>query len=127
MLNDATQIKPTDGTLTAAAALRAAWATWITLGTVPMFCFLYLVWRLADTETPSAHADDGEMWFVIASIYLLMVVPVAFFWRSRLFATYWSGRPVRPSKYLFGMVSVWTALVLGGMFSLAGCLKYDSL
>ena len=70
---------------------------------------------------------EGQTWFITASIYLLIVVPVAFFWRGHVFKAYWSGRPVTPHKYVYGMLSVWLALVIGGIYSLIGCYVEHSL
>ena len=50
-----------------------------------------------------------------------------FFWQAHLFRSYYSGNPVHPHNYLFGMLLVWMALEFGGLFSLFGCLVYGSL
>jgi hypothetical protein len=62
-----------------------------------------------------------------SSGYLLVVVPASLFWRGRIFKSYWSGQPIAPAKYLYGMLSIWTALVFGGIISLLGCFADRSL
>jgi len=94
---------------------------------LPFLLFVYVVWSLVNSETAVAHSEGAMTWFAIAAGYLLAMVPISFFWRSYLFRAYWSGEPVKPEKYLFGMISMWLALVIGGVFSLLGCLRYHSL
>jgi len=125
MLNAASQQK-TGGSLSVASAIRIAWVTWLTLLIIPFMVSLYLIWKFSSGET-AVRRDDGQVWFLISFLYLLAVVPMSFFWRAHLFKAYYEGNPVQPPKYLFGMISVWMALEIGGLFSLAGCLIYDSL
>jgi hypothetical protein len=126
MLNAASQQKSIGGSLTVASAIRIAWITWLTLLFIPFFVFLYLAWKFSNGAAVLRH-DDGETWFLISALFLLAVVPLSFFWRSHLFRSYYAGNPVSPNSYLLGMVGVWTALELGGLFSLTGCLIYQSL
>ncbi len=116
----------TGATLSPRTALRLAWVTWAVFLVIPFFLFLSIVWILGMREEaapqPSQHA-----WFLGASAYLLVVVPLSFFWRGHVFKAYWSGQPIQPKKYLYGMLSVWAALVFGGIFSLLGCFVDRSL
>ena len=126
MLNAASQQKSIGGSLTVASAIRIAWLTWLTLLIIPFLVSMYIVWKFSNHETVTHH-DDGQVWFLISSLYLLAVVPLSFFWRAHLFKSYYAGTPVPPHKYLFGMMGVWMSLEIGGLFSLAGCMIYDSL
>jgi hypothetical protein len=115
------------GTLTPSIAIRVAWAAWMFLLVVPFFVFLWTVMMLdrPDNRPPQLLATD--VWFEISLIYLLVVVPVSFFWRGHIFRAYWTGQPVSPWKYLIGTLSVWFALEIGGIFSLFGCFYNHSL
>jgi hypothetical protein len=101
-------------------ALRLAWGTWVVLLIIPFLVFLGAVFTLMDHE-PTVAQRGTPSWFLGASAYLLVVVPIAFFWRGRQFQAYWSGHPVEPKKYLYGMLAIWTALEFGGIVSLLGC------
>jgi len=50
-----------------------------------------------------------------------------FFWRGRIFKSYWSGQPIAPAKYLYGVLVPWTALEFGGIISLLGCFVDQAL
>jgi hypothetical protein len=106
--------------LTAPVALRRAWACWGVLLAVPFVLFVWMVWHLANGAAGVSHAG-AVRWFVMASAYLVVVVPGSMFWRGHLFRDYWLGRPVAPGKYVSATVSVGVALAAGGIFSLAGC------
>ncbi len=116
------------GHLTIRSAIRLAWATWVTLLIIPFCLFLAAVWTLMiqDGNRPVLHTD-WHSWFLASCVYLLVVVPAAFFWRGRLFKSYWSGRPIAPAKYLYGMLAIWAALEFGGIISLLGCFVDHSL
>jgi hypothetical protein len=107
-------------------ALRLAWVTWVVLLLIPFFLFLGAVWATAFHESTRTIATTPD-WFLGASGYLLVVVPAAFFWRNRLFKPYYSGHPIEPSRYLYGMLAMWVALEFGGIISLLGCFITDSL
>lgn len=107
--------------MSVASAIRMAWACWLVLLVLPFFVFLYVVWTLGNSEAP-IHSPQGEYWFKAAMLYMLLVVPASFFLRGHVFKAYWSGRPVSPAHYLSGMLTVWIALALGGIFSMLGCL-----
>jgi hypothetical protein len=117
----------TAGGLSARMAIRLAWLIWLVLLAIPFLFFLGVVWTLSGRESAGNLGHQSQMWFLTASVYLLVVVPVSFFWRGHVFKAYWSGKTVAPGKYLFGMISVWLALEIGGIFSLVGCKVNDSL
>jgi hypothetical protein len=106
--------------LTVKTALRLAWATWIVLLVIPFFLFLALVWTLGIQGGPKVHTTEDH-WFLGASAYLLIVVPLSFFWRGHVFKAYWTGQTIPPTTYLYGMLTIWAALEFGGIFSLLGC------
>ncbi|MDP9173035.1 MAG: hypothetical protein M3O30_04110 [Planctomycetota bacterium] len=113
------------GFLTTVVAVRVAWVAWITFLIIPFLLFLWVVWALANETGVARH--QGTSWFVAAMIYLLVAVPCSFFWRGHVFKAYWTGHTVSPGKYLLGMIAVWLALVVGGIFSLVGCYADHSL
>ena len=116
------------GDMTVRTALRLAWVTWVTLLIIPFGLFLVAVWTLMirDGNASAVHTEE-QPWFLAASAYLLVVVPVSFFWRGRLFKSYWSGHPIAPAKYLHGMLAIWAALEFGGIIALLGCFIDHSL
>jgi hypothetical protein len=113
-------IQPKSG-LSARVALELAWVSWVVLLTVPFLVFLAMVWQVAMRQAPVPGHVANDTWFMVASAYLLLAGPASFFWRGHLFAAYSLGKPVAPGKYLFGMLSIWLALEVGGLFSLMGC------
>jgi hypothetical protein len=105
-------------------ALRLAWVSWVIMLVLPFLVFLAMIWQTAImTHGP---AVGGETWFLAASFYLLLAVPSSFFWRGHVFKAYWTGHTVSPGKYLFGMLSIWLTLEIGGLFSLIGCFVNNS-
>ena len=65
-------------------ALRIAWFCWLGFLAVPFVLFLYVCWSLMDnTEPRDLNAANG--WFIASMVYLIVVVQLAFFWRSRIF------------------------------------------
>jgi hypothetical protein len=118
---------PTPSTLSPETAIRIAWVCWIVLLVVPFFMFLHVVWSLnGDTRAP-ADPNQQQHWFIASIIYLLIAGPGSFFARSNIFKAYWSGNTVAPGKYLSGMLLIWLALEVGGLFSLAGSLVQKQL
>lgn len=107
-------------------AIRLAWVAFGTLGIIPFLLFLCVVWTLGINSTGIIHPGN-HTWFLISSAYLLVAVPASFFFRTRLFKEYWTGHVVTPGKYLFGMLSMWMTLELGGILSLLGCFLDHSL
>jgi hypothetical protein len=110
-----------------ATALKRAWLSWLVMLVIPFLFFLiviwYLIWPGRDTQASSIR----QIWFLAASLYIILIVPAALFWRSHVFKAYWAGEPVPPRQYLTGMLTVWVALEVGGLFSLVGCLVSRSL
>ena len=116
---------PSRSTLSVPKALRRAWLWWVILLAGPFLLLQWLIWRLATGDVGHSHAD-AQKWFVAAMAYLLLVLPVSFFWRGRLFKDYWLGRPVEPRRYIFATIAVGLAMALGGIFSLIGCYMTGS-
>jgi len=114
------------GTLSVRTALRLAWITWVTFLIIPFLVFLSAIWILMFHESSGAHVVRPS-WFLASSAYLLVVVPASFFLRGRLFKTYWTGHPIPPTKYLYGMLAIWSALEFGGIISLLGCFVDQTL
>jgi hypothetical protein len=114
------------GKLSVVMALRIASVIWILLLVVPFFMFLAVVYKLGVQGAEHMQVQN-DRWFLGASAYLLVVVPASFFWRGHLFKAYWTGRPIAPANYLFGMISVWVALEVGGLLSLSGSIMSGSL
>jgi len=109
------------------AALRYAWGVWLTMLAIPFLLFLYVVWSLMDSPGGDRNQWLSDRWFMSSVAYVVFVVPISFFIRSRFFRPYWKGECVPPRDYLKGMFTVWGALELGGILSLAGCLASNSL
>jgi hypothetical protein len=110
--------------LSAKVALRIAWVAWIILLVIPFFVSMAMVWNVAIESHSAGAAATGSAehgWFLMASCYLLVAGPLSFFWRGHAFKGYWTGKPVSPEKYLFGMLLIWMTLEMGGLLSLAGC------
>jgi hypothetical protein len=110
------------------AAMRRAWIAWLIMLVVPFLLFVVAVWYATwIREGGSSHTTLNQVWFIIAMIYLIVVVPASLFWRSHIFKAYWQGNTVSPRNYLHGMISVWVALEIGGLFSHVGCIVGGSL
>jgi hypothetical protein len=114
------------GNLSVSMAIRLAWVTWVILLVIPFLLFLSVIWTLMFHESTGVPVERHS-WFLASSAYLLVVVPASFFWRGRLFKTYWSGHPIPPAKYLHGMLAIWSALEFGGIIALLGCIVERAL
>lgn len=106
----------------ATLTLRRAWVIWFALLGSPSILLLVTVWKLMDEEASVASPAFARAWFLGSMAYLALVIPAAFFWRSRIFKAYWSGQVVAPRDYLKGMLTIWLALETGGVIGLIGCL-----
>lgn len=115
------------GGLSPSAAMRRAWIAWLVMLVAPFILFIVAVWYAAWMASGERTDDVGRVWFIIGMLYMVVIVPVALFWRSHVFKAYWQGRPVAPRDYLEGMLSVWIALEIGGLFSLLGCIVGGNL
>lgn len=102
------------------SALRRAWWLWLGLMSVPFLVFLYVAWSLQNGTKPR-NMDLANPWFIGTMAYMIVALPAAFFWRSNIFKAYWRGKPVAPHDYLSGVLTVWVALVIGGVLALLGC------
>ena len=111
-----------DSAPSAALTLRRAWVIWFALLGSPFILFLVTVWQLMDEDASTASPGFARTWFLGSMAYLALVIPAAFFWRSRIFKAYWSGQVVAPRDYLKGMLTIWLALETGGLVGLVGCL-----
>ncbi|HEY1921458.1 MAG TPA: hypothetical protein VGG44_01735 [Tepidisphaeraceae bacterium] len=110
----------TGASLTPRTALRLAWTTWMVFLIIPFLLFLTVVWTLGIQGGAKPQINE-EHWFLGSSAYMLVVVPLSFFWRGHVFKAYWTGQTVPPTTYLYGMLTIWAALEFGGIFSLLGC------
>lgn len=113
--------------MSAARALRIAWLSWLIMLIVPFILFMFVVWYLTWISTSPAATTLNQVWFLAASLYLILAVPGALFWRRHVFKAYWDGVSVSPQNYVNGTVTVWVALEIGGIFSLVGCIVTHSL
>jgi hypothetical protein len=113
--------------LTPSDALRFAWWCWLSVLLVPFFLFLYTTWSMMGEETVETNGTLAHTWFIANMAYIAIAVPLAIAWRSYVFRDYWKGDCVSPRNYLFGMMSVWITLEIGGMMGLIGCLLTHSL
>jgi hypothetical protein len=113
-------------TLTPRRALHIARVTWLVMLVLPFAVFLGALLYMA-TEQPALAPSWSETWFVIALVYIALVVPAGFFVRARIYRKFWRGGVVTPREYLTGMLAVWGTLEFGGLFSLVGCLLNNHL
>jgi hypothetical protein len=102
-------------------AIRTAWWSWFAMLTLPFVLFLALLFTLQEDNGPPANRGLGGTWFIINMAYLAVGIPLAFWFRSRMFERYYHGQSVEPRKYLLGMQVLWAVLVIGGILSLVGC------
>jgi hypothetical protein len=112
--------------LTPGQALKIAWACWMGLLAVPALVFLAVMWRLLDDDL-TGDVALAQKWFIFTMVYLAIMVPLAFFMRSRDFRDYYQGKVVSPGAYLRGMLTVWLACEIGGLIALIGCLVTGTL
>jgi hypothetical protein len=106
----------------AALTLRRAWVVWFALLGSPFVMFLVTVWVLNDQEPSVDRSGFARAWFLASMAFLAVVIPGAFFWRSRIFKAYWSGQVVAPRDYFRGMLTIWVALETCSFVGLLGCL-----
>lgn len=128
-MNAATTVPMGDGrdSMSEARALRIAWLSWLIMLIVPFVLFMIVVWYLTWISKSPPAATLSQVWFLAASLYLILAVPGALFWRGHVFRAYWDGVAVAPRNYVNGMLTVWVALEIGGIFSLVGCMVTQSL
>lgn len=112
--------------LTADAALQIAWATWFCMLVIPFILFLGVGWYLTQ-ENVVANTALAQKWFIGCMAYMILGVPAAFFYRSRIFQGYWHGHGVSPRSYVLGMSAIWLSLEVGGLLALTGCLISGTL
>lgn len=112
-----------------AQALRLAWWAWVVMLAAPFVLFLAVILVLQQMNGGETGGREtlGFTWFVIATAWLLIVVPLSFFWQSRIFRAYYAGNRVAPRDYLVGKLIVWGTIEFGGIFSLVGCLVSGDL
>lgn len=118
---------PTPSRLTAQMALRYAWYVWLVMLVCPFFLFLYAIWSSVRSPAITDNQWLADRWFIASVLYMIVVPSASFFIRSRWFAPYWKGDCVPPRDYLKGMFTVWGALELGGIVSLAGCIASGAI
>lgn len=115
------------------SALSTAWRVWFAYLLVPFAFFMAVIWKLASVNLANtqsmqqASTHSSQYWFIATMVYMALAIPGAFFWRSRLFAGYWKGQHVHPKEYLVGMISIWTAIEVGGILALIGCIATGTL
>ncbi len=108
-------------------ALNLAWIAYLILLVVPFLVFLGLILLLGFGRGDFSAGGGGHEWFIVSTVWIGVTVPIAFWFRSRLFRDYWSGGVVSPGRYLSGMLSIWVALEIGGLLGLIGCFVSKSL
>jgi hypothetical protein len=58
---------------------------------------------------------------------MAVVIPIAFFFRSWIFRSYWEGEAVAPREYMIGCIALWASIEIGGLLALLGCIVSGSL
>lgn len=119
-----TETRPSQ--LTCGQALRIAWLCWLGMLSLPALVMLGVMWRLLDDES-IGDPNLAHKWFMFSMCYLAVMVPAAFFMRSRDFRCYWEGKVVSPASYLRGMLTIWLACEIGGLIALLGCMFTGTL
>lgn len=114
-------------TMSPHTALRIAWVAWLVMLISPFALFLWMLWSLGEWQSRHLIPKDNTGWFLASSFYLIIAVPFSFFWRGHIFKAYWIGKPVSANHYLFGMISIWVALEIGGLVSLFGCVATHTM
>ena len=62
------------------AAMRRAWIAWLIMLVLPFLLFVVAVWYATwIREGGSSHTTLNQVWFIIAMIYLIVVVPASLF------------------------------------------------
>ena len=88
--------------------MRLAWVTWAVFLVIPFFLFLSVVWILGMREEVTPPIRQ-HAWFLGASIYLLVAVPLSFFCAGMCSRR--TGRDNRSPEE----ISLWNAGRLGGI------------
>jgi hypothetical protein len=109
-------------------ALRIAWWCWLSMLALPFIAFIVTIWAVNAAEGADESASTfSRVWFYASMGYMLVAVPISFFWRSHVFRDYWAGHCVSPSSYLRGMIPMWIIIEIGGLLSLVGCILSGAL
>lgn len=118
---------PSRQLLTPNGAMRQAWTWYICLLLAPFALFLAVVVVLDYRQSLIEPVSLKSAWFLASVALTIIIGPIAFAARSRLFRPYWRGESVNPRDYLRGMLLVWFAFEIGGLFSLVGCLMSNAM
>ena len=110
------------GDAPAARALQLAWITWVGLLMLSLAVLAVALFVVMNSPATAGSDVAASRWAWVTGAYLVLAVPVAFFWRSRLFRGYWRHQAVAPRTYLRGMAGLWTALAVGAMLGGVACL-----
>lgn len=113
--------------LTPNEAMRQAWYGYVTLLLIPFVLFLGLVTALDYHQAPATSITYKIIWMSVCIAFLILTVPLAFFYRAHLFKPYWEGHGVSPRNYIWGMLAVWMAFEAGGILSLFACYLCNAL
>jgi hypothetical protein len=113
--------------LTPDLALRRAWRLWLLLPILPWLTFFVALWNMLAGRPPVANKALADAWYLATTVYMIIALPTALFWRAHLFRCYAHGHGVPTKAYLMGMSALWGALSLAGLIASLGCLVTRSL
>jgi len=116
-----------DHDLSVAGAMRIAWMMWLTMLAIPFVLSMAVMFTLDWNSQVVIRNDAGRVWFVIALAWIGITGPLAFFVRGRIFQAFGRGEVVAPRHYLMGMMAIWLAFEIGGILSVVGVWKSQSL
>jgi len=107
------------------ARSRATFA-WGWMLVMPLVAFGVVVGTLRPSAAGGVSAL-GLGLLVLSLLWLVLGVPAAIVLRSHCFRAAWRGKPVDAVSYTRGLLTVWVALELVAILSLASCVASEAL
>lgn len=84
------------------------------------------IWAVVISQRP--HTPVAEQWgFPFICVFGMIIIPLSFYFRQRIFTAYWHGHLVEPWDFIKGMTLPWAAVTATGALAILGCLVANTL
>ena len=111
--------------LGARRAIGRAWAWWGGLLAMPVVLLLVAA-GLSVLEQALSWSVGAVLFLVLATLWLVLVLPGVLVLRSHCLRAAWRGRPLRAEAYLRGMRTVWGTLEVAALLGVLGAVASGS-